>query len=241
MSDFDFLSICKFDIDSVSSWPSKCYQLVFSKALSAAILLGSFVVKLPQVINLVTSKTAEGLSPEAFYSEVPLSIFSCLYNYRLGYPFTSYGESATISVQNILLVFLLWTYMSPKPTLITKLQVFAMIVISVLIGWYIPAEYLYFLPSTCMVLMIFSRVSQIINNFKQGTTGQLSSITTGLTFAGSLARVFTTVSEVGFDLSLIASFGVGALLSGILLAQVNNLCLCIAQLLRICHLILFYF
>lgn len=221
MSNFDFTSTCKLDIDSISSWPTKCYQLLFSKALSAGILLGSFVVKLPQVINLVSSKTAEGLSPEAIYSEVPLSLFSCLYSYRLGYPFTSYGESATISVQNVFLVYLLWTYMKPKPTLTVKLQVFAMVIASGLIAWYIPAEYLYVLPSTCMVLMVFSRVSQIINNFKQGTTGQLSSITTGLTFAGSLARVYTTVSEVGFDLSLIASFGVGALLSGILLAQVQ--------------------
>jgi len=220
MSDFDFAFMCQFGLDSISSWPKQCYQILLSKVLSAGILLGSFVVKLPQVINLVTSKTADGLSPEAVYSEVPLSLFSCLYSYRLGYPFTSYGESATISVQNILLVYLLWTYMNPKPTFSTKLQVIAVIAVSFAIAWYIPQQYLYLLPSTCMVLMIFSRASQIINNFRQGSTGQLSIITTGLTFAGSLARVFTTISEVGLDLSLLASFGVGSLLAGILLAQI---------------------
>ena len=43
---------------------------------------------------------------------------------------------------------------------------------------------------------VFARVPQIITNWKQGHTGQLSFITWLFTLCGSAARIFTTLQEV---------------------------------------------
>ena len=60
---------------------------------------------------------------------------------------------------------------------------------------------------------------QILFNFKQGHTGQLALVTLVLNFAGSIARLFTTMQETG-DPVQVAGFGVGILLNGTLVLQV---------------------
>lgn len=220
---FDFAGKCPVDIDSIKNWPPQCFQFLLSKFLSSAILLGSVAVKLPQVFNIVSTKNVVGLSPQAFYSEVPLATLSVLYSYRLGYAFTSYGESVMVLIQNMILVYLLWVYMQPKPSAAHKLSVLAVFVAVGVVAYHLPAEYLYVLPNVNLALMMYARVAQIVNNFRQGTTGQLSSITTGLTFIGSVARIFTTMTEAGGDILLLASFGISTALSGTLLFQVPPL------------------
>jgi mannose-P-dolichol utilization defect 1 len=215
---FDFLSNCPFD--SITTWSNSCFQFLISKVLSTGILLGSIAVKLPQVFNIMSTKNVVGLSPQAFYSEVPLSIFSVLYSFKLGYAFTSYGESVMILIQNLILVYLLWVYTNPQPSLSHKIQVILVFVASFAFAFTLPIEYLYILPNINLVLMFYSRIVQIIANFTQKTTGQLSSITVGLTFLGSLARIFTTMTEAKGDTLLVLSFSASSTLAGIILAQV---------------------
>ena len=205
----------------VLTWPVDCFKLLLSKALSTAILAGSVALKLPQVLNILSTKNVDGLSPSAFYSEVPLSITTVIYNHRQGYPFLSYGETVMILVQNFVLVLLLWQYMTPKATMGHISTVLLVFVLVTVVCWYMPVDYLYVLPLTNLPLMLYSRLVQILANAQQGSTGQLSSITTTLTFLGSLARIFTTIQDVGMDVSLLAGFGSSALLAGILLAQVS--------------------
>jgi mannose-P-dolichol utilization defect protein 1 len=57
-------------------------------------------------------------------------------------------------------------------------------------------------------------------NFKQKSTGQLSFISLFLSFAGGLARIFTTIHEIGWDMALLSTYLVGAATTGILLLQV---------------------
>ena len=50
---------------------------------------------------------------------------------------------------------------------------------------------------------VYFQFLQVIANFRNGHTGQLSAITIFLLFAGSLARIFTTIQETGDKLFLI--------------------------------------
>jgi mannose-P-dolichol utilization defect protein 1 len=218
---FDFLENCPLKpIANIAQWPTQCFQSLISKFVGTAILLGSVAVKLPQVFNIVNTKNVVGLSPSAFYSEVPVAILSVIYSYRLGYAFTSYGESVMILIQNLILVYLLWIYMQPMPSVMHKLLVIIVFSSVAVTGFYMPAEFLYLLPNINLALMMYSRVAQIVNNIREDTTGPLSSITMALTFLGSVARIFTTYTEAGGDILLVAGFGSSALLSGILLAQI---------------------
>lgn len=216
----NFAQECK--IAEVANWPVECYKFLISKVLSGGILAGSVALKLPQIINIMTTKDVVGLSPESFYSEVSLSINTVLYNVRQGYPFLAYGETVMILIQNFLLVLLLWKFTKPAPSfshIATILLVFAAITA---ISIFLPTEYLNLMPLANLPIMIYSRLVQIISNYRLGTTGQLSSITAFLILAGSLARVFTTIQDIGWDLSLLAGFGISALLSAILLGQVRK-------------------
>ena len=58
------------------------------------------------------------------------------------------------------------------------------------------------------------------SNMMSKQTGQLSLTTNFLTFAGSLARVFTTIQDVGYDASLLCNCTTNAVLSGVLVIQV---------------------
>jgi uncharacterized protein with PQ loop repeat len=92
-----------------------------------AILAGSVLLKLPQILSIYNSKDVEGLVPSSFYSEVvsmcclcwmstvqtnlsllifsqPLVTTNIVYNYLQGNPFSSYGENVFILVQNLILV-----------------------------------------------------------------------------------------------------------------------------------------
>jgi hypothetical protein len=205
----------------ILTWPNDCFKLFLSSILSSAILAGSVALKLPQVLNILSTKEVVGLSPSAFYTEVPLSMITILYNYRLSYPFMAYGETVIIFIQNFILVCLLWQYSKPKPSVGHMLSVLAVFALVGVVCYHSPAEYLYLFPLTTLPLMLYARLVQIIANYQQGTTGQLSSITATLNLAGSLARIFTTIQDVGMDIALLTGFGSGAALSAILLAQVS--------------------
>lgn len=215
--------VCSFGLllqGTLSAGETSCVGFFIAKLLGFAILLGSVLLKAPQIFNIMSTKTVEGLSTTSIYLEIPTTLTNIVYNYKRTNPITSYGESIFISIQNITICMLIWAYSKPptNSSHITSCIIsFGILLVGMMI---IPDEFIYLLPLSGIPLMISSRLTQIIANIQAGSTGQLSSITTFLVFAGSLARVFTTIQEVGWDLNILTGFGLSAVLSGFLLAQI---------------------
>ena len=65
-----------------------------------------------------------------------------------------------------------------------------------------------------------SKNAAIMRYLSQGHTGRMSAITVFLKFGGSSMRLFTTLVEIGKDKALLAGYGLGATLNGVLMAQV---------------------
>uniref|UniRef100_K3X7B3 Mannose-P-dolichol utilization defect 1 protein homolog n=1 Tax=Globisporangium ultimum (strain ATCC 200006 / CBS 805.95 / DAOM BR144) TaxID=431595 RepID=K3X7B3_GLOUD len=196
-----------------------CLKLVVSKALGYAIITGSLILKLPQILKILSAKDVTGLTPASFYMEVLLYVSSTVYNVLRGYPVSTWGENLVILVQNVILVLLLWTYYTPKIAYATRfglLVLFAALTAGMLLT---PPEYQWALASAGIPVSIIARIPQIISNFKQGHTGQLAFVTLVLNFGGGLARLFTTLQETG-DFVQLLGFGVGSLLNGTLVLQV---------------------
>ena len=215
--------VCNTNLLNGFVFQPECINVYIAKLLGYAILAGSIALKFPQILNIVLTKDVEGLSEIAFYSEVPMGITTVMYNYRHGNPFSSYGEVVAILIQNIILVYLLWAFMKPPAPAQTKLGVIACCVSVGFACHTMRPEILYLLPLSNLPIMVWSRLAQILTNFKRGSTGQLSLITNFLTFGGTLARIFTTIQEVGWDLSLLAGLVISAALSGILMSQVSSI------------------
>ena len=79
----------------------------------------------------------------------------------------------------------------------------------------------YILPLTNLPMLLLSKCPQIYKNMMNKHTGQLSLPTTFLTFAGSMARIFTTIQDVGYDAALLCNCTANATLSGVLVIQVT--------------------
>lgn len=194
---------------------------IISKSLGIAILFGSFALKFPQIYNILSTKSVAGISSISLYSEVPLFITSIAYNYLQGNPITTYGEAIAICIQTIIIILLFWRYSHPKIKLSEITLVLLSYILIAVISINLPPVLQSILVLANLPLLISSRVPQILKNMKQKSTGNISMVTTFLSFAGSCVRVLTTIIEVGLDFSLISTYLISALLSGLLVLQVS--------------------
>ena len=74
-----------------------------------------------------------------------------------------------------------------------------------------------------IVLMLFGRLPQIVQNQRQGHAGQLALITYLLNVLGGTARVFTTLQELGDDKLVLCNVVSGLLQNAVILSQILTL------------------
>ncbi|MGH0170951.1 UNVERIFIED_CONTAM: hypothetical protein FKN15_060018, partial [Acipenser sinensis] len=90
--------------------------------------------------------------------------------------------------------------------------------VSLLLSPLTPKSVVTTMQATNMPAVVISRLIQAGTNFRNGHTGQLSAITVFLLFAGSLARIFTSVQETG-DPLMALTYVVSSCCNGIIAAQ----------------------
>ena len=66
---------------------------------------------------------------------------------------------------------------------------------------------------------MFSRGSQIYFYYTEKHTGAQSIITVIMNFTGSAIRVFTTISEVGFDIPMLLGYTISLILNATMITQ----------------------
>lgn len=198
-------------------------------------------MKAPQAINIAKSGSIAGLDASAMYLDVLVFLTTTATSYLYGYDFAEYGESVAILLQNVGLVMMLWYFGGSKFTFGHKVQV-------VLFGilWMVPLVYLRvaggdnwqaatdiqpewlpvsvkefptWMQATGIPLGAMSRLLQVWANFWQGHTGQLAIVTLLLNFAGSIARIFTSI-QAEMAMVYVVGFCSGATTGAILLLQI---------------------
>ena len=75
-----------------------CIEYSALKGVSFAIIAGSFVFKIPQVMKIVKSQSVEGISAMSYYTENMTFINTSSYSMQLGLSFMVYGESIVILI-----------------------------------------------------------------------------------------------------------------------------------------------
>ena len=88
------------------------YQFNFqfvSRGLGTAIVAGSILVKFPQIIKILSSGDAAGLSFLGVLLELLAVTANGAYSFSQGFPFTAYGEAVFMSFQtSIIAILILW-------------------------------------------------------------------------------------------------------------------------------------
>ncbi|KAF2132129.1 mannose-P-dolichol utilization defect 1 protein-like protein [Dothidotthia symphoricarpi CBS 119687] len=200
------------DIDISST---ECVKLAVSKGLGIGIIGASSVVKVPQLLKLLNSQSAGGLSFLSYLLESSSYLISLGYNVRHGFPFSTYGETALILVQNIAIASLVLKYQGRGAAIAAWVGGLAVAGAAIFNENVVDEQRLSLLQATAGVLGVASKVPQILTIWSEGGTGQLSAFAVINYLLGSLSRIFTTLQEVPDPLILygyIAGFALNAIL-----------------------------
>lgn len=225
------------DIDNV-----ECLKYAVSKALGIGIVVGGSIMKVPQLLLsvfhffippkassdhcrtvVVSARSARGLSLPAYVLETLAYAITLAYSYRNGFPFSTYGENLFLTIQNILITFLIIYYPSSRLTRApsTSSQLAVATIATGATGFalcFVPSSTLAFLQAATIPISLFSKLPQIRQNSRARSTGQLSAFAVVSQIVGCLARLFTTAAEVG-DLIMAAGFALALVLNVVLGVQ----------------------
>ncbi|KAK6477954.1 mannose-P-dolichol utilization defect 1 protein [Huso huso] len=194
-----------------------CLKILLSKGLGIGIIAGSVMVKLPQIFKLLGAKSAEGLSFNSILLELLAITGTMAYSIANSFPFSAWGEALFLMLQTVVIGFLIQHYRGNALQGLGFIAVYLALV-SLLLSPLTPRSVVTTMQATNMPAIVISRLIQAGTNFRNGHTGQLSAITVFLLFAGSLARIFTSVQETG-DPLMALTYVVSSCCNGIIAAQ----------------------
>jgi len=201
------------------SGDAACLKLAISKALGLAIVVGSSLVKLPQVLKIAASGSGEGISFTGVLLELVAVTFSGAYSYASGFPFSTYGESVFLALQQSLVGVLVVLFSSGGLSAGLFGAIYAGAAYAMLQPTLFPVSVLWYAQATNIPMILLGKLIQIMTNFRNGHTGQLSAITSFLLALGAIARIFTSIQETGDNL-VIMTFVLSSLLNSIIALQV---------------------
>ncbi|KAI8624772.1 hypothetical protein F5Y19DRAFT_452758 [Xylariaceae sp. FL1651] len=197
---------------------SECLKLAISKGLGIGIIGASSIVKVPQIIKLVQSKSASGISFLSYLLETSSYLITLAYNIRNGFPFSTFGETALILGQNVIITVLVLNYSGRASMAALFVAALATSFVTLFNNNILNMQTLGYLQAGAGVLGVASKVPQIAAIIQEGGTGQLSAFTVFNYLAGSLSRIFTTLQEVD-DKLILYGFIAGFMLNCVLAAQ----------------------
>ncbi|KAF9114290.1 hypothetical protein BGX27_011268 [Mortierella sp. AM989] len=208
-----------------------CIKYAISKGLGFGIVAGGAIVKVPQIIKIVQARSAQGLSLISYLLETLACVIGLAYNIRLNHPLSTYGETFFVTIQNLIILGLMLHYSGRSTTavvilssflflgnILVRTSQFTEIDGTVITTAFVSQGALAVLQATTIPINLVSKVPQIIENHKNRSTGQLSAFTVFNYFAGSLARVYTTMTEVD-DVIILSGFLLSTLFNCVLALQ----------------------
>lgn len=174
----------------------ECLKFTLSKAVGLAIVAGSGILKLPQILKILASGSVEGISSVGYYLETDTFMQTAGMSMARGIPFSVYGETLIIMAQNFVIILMIWRY-NKAIGLAEKAAVFLFFAgygFCLFTNVFSP-DHWNLISGSNTALTVFSKLPQIIQNFRMGSTGQMAFLTFLLNFLGSVARVGTVLME----------------------------------------------
>ncbi|PVU91637.1 hypothetical protein BB561_004291 [Smittium simulii] len=190
-------------VDDLNLFEPVCLKYSISKALGLAIVLGGCIVKLPQIFKILKARSAQGLSLSAFLLETLANIVNIAFSVRQGFPFTTYGESLFIGLQNYFITITILVLNGSEWLCMIVAALFVVVSYLLCDSSWTSTHVLSTLQTLSIPVVISSRLPQIMKIHKEKSTGQLSAFAVFNYFFGTAARVFTTFVEVDNKIILV--------------------------------------
>ncbi|KAH9851658.1 mannose-P-dolichol utilization defect 1 protein [Lenzites betulinus] len=201
----------------------ECLKYSLSKGLGLGIVVGGSIMKVPQLLLIVSARSARGLSLTAYVLETLSYAITLAYSYRNQFPFSTYGENLFLTLQNVIITLLIVHYNPPpalaaRPSLQRTIIGLQFVIASTVALVTLPHSTIALFQLATLPLSLFSKLPQIRQNYRAQSTGQLSAFAVISQVGGCLARLFTTATEVG-DPIVSAGFALALALNIILGVQ----------------------
>jgi len=171
-------------VENLELSDTKCLKYALSKGLGIGIVVGGSIMKVPQILLIFNARSARGIALPAYILETLSYAITLAYSYRNNYPFSTYGENLFLTLQNIIIIFLIVIY-APGSRLTTtttnnRVQKLATTAVATAVSLAslsaIPEGYLALLQTATLPLSVFSKLPQIRQNARAQSTGQLSAV-----------------------------------------------------------------
>lgn len=193
-------------------------ELLLSKILSLGVVAGSCVGKLPQVLDVWRAGSAEGISRMSIWTETVSMGVTLAYNMVLGTPLSTYAEVAILFPQLLLLGIVAAKADGYLGARVWFLCCSISACTAAMALGVVPRAFTVAAYAANAVSGVIIVLPQLVINYRNKSTGQLSFIVTWMTFGGLSTRVFTTFVEVQ-DLALRITMVANWLLVSLLLLQ----------------------
>lgn len=194
-----------------------CGKALISKGLGMGIIAGSILVKVPQIMKILSNKSGEGINLTSVILDLMAITFHLSYSFIKGFPFSAWGDSTFLGLQTAAIAALVLFYGGSPSKSVGFIAGYAALLF-VLTSGITPLKVLSIAQAFNIPILLVGKLSQAYTNFKNGSTGQLSAATCFMLFAGSLARIFTSIQETG-DKMMIITFIASTFANGVIVAQ----------------------
>jgi len=205
---------------SESDWLNvECGRQIVAKVVSYLIMTVSLFVKVPQVIKVFNARSGDGLSYVSLFIET--TAFTAHFSYCLvsNYPFSIYGDAIVTYLQTLLILCMKLHFEGRKTASIFTFSTSIAFAIFVSSGFLSMQTMTYF-NRFGFSIMLFGGISQIITNFKNKSTGQISVVSMYMAFTICVIRVLIVLQESN-DKGLAVGAGLASFLIGILILQIK--------------------
>lgn len=196
-----------------------CLNMFMIKLLGYGIILTGSIVKLPQVLKIFGAKSGVGISLFGVLLELMAITFNGSYSFRNNFPLSAWGECIALGAETAMIAYMVLWYEGKKLSALSFLLIYSGILYGLAHPTLLPKDFIWYLQSSVVYLAVSGKLMQALKNYKAQHTGQLSALSAWAIFAGSLARILTTIKETG-DLLTTITFICSSCANAIIATQV---------------------
>lgn len=194
-----------------------CFKALLSKGLGIGIIAGSILVKVPQIVKILTNKSGEGINILSVLFDLFAITCHVSYSFVNGFPFSAWGDGTFLMIQTAIIAALVFHFSGQTLKAVVFLLAYTGICY-VTMGGITPLHVLWSAQAFNVPVIFVGKMIQAITNYKQKSTGQLSAVTCFMLFAGSMARIFTSYQETG-DFMMILTYCVSTAANAVIVSQ----------------------
>lgn len=196
----------------------QCLTAVSTKLLGYFIIVASSIIKLPQLLKILSAQSASGLSFSGTLLELIAITFTAAYSYAKQFPFSAWGEAVFLFVETALIAFFTLWFNRNRIGSILFILICSATTYLLTSGLLTPQQ-LWYLQACNVPLAVGGKLIQASVNLTNKHTGHLSFITAFLLFIGCIVRILTSIQETG-DKVVIITYAAASLANLVIVLQI---------------------